>query len=225
MAGFVTVAVLGAGAVVADRVAADRAEQEVSDAIVANLEDVQGEPQVDVPGFPFLPQLLRGSIEDLDARVDGATVGGIAMTDVRVAARETSTSAPHAMGEAVLTATVPTASLEQTIAERAGAAVTVTVDGNRLAMSGDVFGLALAAGLVPRVEEGRLLVDVDRLTLDGVQVDVSALPEQTGDRLTDLEVPIEGLPDGLTLTGAEVVADGLRVTAAGTDVVLPTDAP
>jgi len=36
---------------------------------------------------------------------------------------------------------------------------------------------------------------------------------------------VSGLPEGLVLSDATVVADGVRITADGTDVVLPTEVP
>ena len=54
---------------------------------------------------------------------------------------------------------------------------------------------------------------------------VDDLPGAIGDRLTDIEIPVSGLPEGLVLSDATVVADGVRITADGADVVLPTEAP
>lgn len=219
------VVVLGAGAVVGDRLAAARAQEVVSDAIVENLEDVQGTPQVEIEGFPFLTQLVAGSLDELTGHVDGATIGGIAMTDVDVLAHGASTSEPYTVDDATVTATIPSSSVQELLAERTQLDVTVEVDGDTLRMSGDVLGIELSAALAPRVESGRLLVDVEDLQLGGVTIDVDQLPAAAGERLTDLEVPVEELPDGLELTQAVVVPDGVRITAAGTDVTLPTTAP
>ena len=87
-----------------------------------------------------------------------------------------------------------------------------------------MLGLTLAANLVPRVEDGKLLVSVENVQIAGLTVSVDDLPNAIGDRLTDVEIPVEGLPDGLVLSDATVVADGVRITADGTDVVLPTEA-
>ncbi|MBT0993385.1 LmeA family phospholipid-binding protein [Cellulomonas sp. DKR-3] len=223
--GVSVVVVLGAGVVVADRVALVRAQEVVADAIVENLDDVQGEPQVDIDGFPFLTQLLAGSLDEVTGHVEGATIGGLAMTDVDVVAHGTSTSEPYTAQDATVVATIPSASIQEQLAARTELEVAVQADGDVLRMSGDVLGIELSAGLVPRVEGGRLLVDVEDLQLGGATIDVGQLPGAVGSRLTDLEVPVEELPEGLELTQATVVADGVRVTAAGTDVTLPTSAP
>jgi hypothetical protein len=218
----VTCVVLVAGAFVADRVAESSAEQQVVAAIEENL-DVVGTPTVDLGGFPFLPQLLAGSIDDVTGEVDGVTLDGIDATDVTMDAHDVSTSEPYTVGSATITATLPTASIEQIVADRSQLEIAVAVDGGALTASGEVLGLRLAANLVPRVEDGKLLVSVADVQIAGLTVSVEDLPNAIGDRLTDIEIPVEGLPDGLVLSDATVVADGVRITADGTDVVLPTE--
>lgn len=220
----VTGVVLVAGVFVADRVAESSAERQVVAAIEENL-DVVGTPTVELGGFPFLNQLLAGSIENVTGQVDGVTLDGIDATDVTMDARDVSTSEPYTVGTATISATLPTASIEQIVADRSQLEIAVAVDGGALTASGEVLGLRLAANLVPRVEDGTLLVSVENVQIAGLTVSVDDLPNAIGDRLTDIEIPVEGLPDGLGLSDATVVADGVRITADGTDVVLPTEAP
>ncbi len=219
--GFTLLVVVLIGLVVADVVAAERTRQTVSDAIVENVDDVVGTPVVDVGGFPFLPQLATGELDRLDATVDGATLGGIAMTDLAITARGISTSTPYRADEVVVHATIPTASLQEAVVERSSLELAVEVADDALRLSGQVLGLDLAGELTPRVEEGHLFVDVQSVSVGGVRVDVDALPGDAASRLQDLEVPIEDLPEGLVLTDAVVQSDGVRVTASGTDVPVP----
>jgi len=219
-----TCVVLVAGAFVADRVAASTAEKQVVAAIEENL-DVVGTPTVELGGFPFLTQLLAGSIDDVTGTVDGVTLEGIDATDVTFDGHDVSTSEPYTVGTATISATLPTASIEQIVADRSDLEIAVAVDGGALTASGEVLGLRLAANLVPRVEDGTLLVSVENVQIAGLTVSVDDLPNAIGNRLTDVEIPVEGLPDGLVLSDATVVADGVRITADGTDVVLPTEAP
>ena len=58
---------------------------------------------------------------------------------------------------------------------------------------------------MPRVEDGKLLVTVDNVQIAGLTVSVDDLPNAIGDRLTDIEIPVEGLPEGLVLSDATVV--------------------
>ena len=219
-----TCVVLVAGAFVADRVAESSAEKQVVAAIEQNL-DVVGTPTVELGGFPFLTQLLAGSIDDVTGQVDGVTLDGIDATDVTFDGHGVSTAEPYTVSTATISATLPTASIEQIVADRSDLEIAVAVEGNALTASGEVLGLRLAANLVPRVEDGTLLVSVENVQIAGLTVSVDDLPNAIGNRLTDIEIPVEGLPDGLVLSDATVVADGVRITADGTDVVLPTAAP
>ncbi len=215
----VTLVVVGAGAVVADRVALGVAEDRAREVVTEQLA-VTGEPDVAIHGFPFLTQLLARELDDVDAAADGLTLEGVDATDVRVTARGVGLTAPHTVRSATLAATLPPESLERVLADR-GLAVDLTVDAGVLRAGGDVLGLALSAGLVPRVEDGVLLVDLTDVALGERTLDLDDLPGGLGDRLTGLEVPVEGLPEGIVLTGATVVPGGVRVTAEGADVVLP----
>lgn len=223
--GVVAVVVLAGGAVVADRVAASTAEQRVVDAIEQNLDGVVGTPTVEVGGFPFLTQLLAGSVDQVSGQVDGVTLQGIKATDVTIDAHDVSTSQPYTVGTATIQATLPTASIEQIVKDQSQLDVAVAVDGDALTATGTALGLKLAANLVPRVEDGRLLVNVENVQIAGLTVSVSDLPGAIGDRLTDIEIPVSGLPEGLVLSAATVVSTGVRITATGTDVVVPTEAP
>jgi hypothetical protein len=223
--GVVAVVVLAGGVVVADRVAQATAEKRVIAAVEQNLDGVVGTPTVDLGGFPFLTQLLAGSVDDVTGTVDGVTLEGIDATDVTFDAHDVSTSEPYTVGTATIAATLPTASIEQIVADRSELDIALAVDGGTLTASGKVLGLALAADVVPRVEDGRLLVSVDNVQFAGLTVSVDDLPGAVGDRLTDIEIPVEGLPAGLVLSDATVVADGVRVSATGTDVELPGVVP
>ena len=125
--GFTLLVVVLIGLVVADVVAAERTRQTVSDAIVENVDDVVGTPVVDVGGFPFLPQLATGELDRLDATVEGATLGGIAMTDLAITARGISTTTPYRADEVVVHATIPTASLQEAVVERSSLELAVEV--------------------------------------------------------------------------------------------------
>ncbi|MGY4644567.1 LmeA family phospholipid-binding protein [Cellulomonas sp. URHB0016] len=224
MIGLIVLVVLGAGVVVADRVAAAEAENRAVETIDLNLDGVQGTPDVTIGGFPFLTQLLRGSLEEVSGHVDGMTLEGIDAVDVQVEAQDVSTTEPYTVGSGSIAATLPTASIEQVVADRTDLDVQVAVEGDALTASGQVLGLKLSATLTPRVEDGRLLVDVGGLRLAGLTITVDDLPSSVRSRLTDLEVPVSGLPEGLVLSKATVVADGVRITAIGTDVTLPVAA-
>jgi hypothetical protein len=216
--GFVVVlGVLGGGAVVADRVAVGVAERRAVDAIEANLE-VTGTPTVEIGGFPFLTQLLAGSLDDVTAHASAASLEGVDVTDVDVQAHGVSTSSPYSVADVVVTATLPTATLERLLAEQTGLDLEVGVDGDQLVVGTSFLGLTVEGRVDPRIEAGELRIDVTRVSLAGADLDVAALPGDLPGRLSDLVVPIDGLPDGVALADVAVVPEGARLTATGTDV-------
>jgi hypothetical protein len=220
------VVVLVGGAFVADRVVASTVEKRSVAAIEQNLDGVVGTPTVDIGGFPFLTQVLRGTLDEVSGQVDGVTIEGIPATDVTLDATDITTSEPYTAGTATIEATLPTASIDQIIADQTKLDITTSVDGDALKATGKVLGVTLAATLVPRVQDGKLLVDVTSVSIGGASLSVDSLPNAIGDKLANIEIPVKaGLPEGLVLSAVRVVDDGLRITATGTDVAIPTEVP
>jgi hypothetical protein len=219
--GVVGVVVLAGGLLVVDRYAQGRAESAAVERLGAELQ-VTGTPTVDLGGFPFLPELLAGSLDDVTAHADGLVAGGTTLLDVDATATGVTTSEPYTAGRVELTGTVPTATLQEVVEDRTELDAELATDGGEVVASGSVLGLRVAANLAPVVVEGRLELSVTSVSIGGVSVDVEDLPGALEDRLRGIEVPLDGLPDGLTLTGVQVVATGARVTATGTDLALTT---
>ena len=102
----------------------------------------------------------------------------------------------------------------------------MSIDGDNLKATGKVLGVTLSANLLPRAQDGKILVDVEDIAIGGASVSVDSLPRAIGNKLSDIEIPVEtGLPEGLTLSEVTVVDDGIRITASGTDVAVPTEVP
>ncbi|MBD7920303.1 DUF2993 domain-containing protein [Cellulomonas sp. Sa3CUA2] len=217
VSGVVALGLVAAGAFVADGFARGSAEETAADVLSQQLQ-VTGAPDVQIRGLLFLPQLLTGSLDDVRATAAGVTLEGVETTDVVVDAADVSLDAPYRVGTVRLEATVPTSSLQRVVAERAQ--MDVAVDGGVLRASGELFGIPLTAGLLPRVADGRLLVDVQEVTLGAGTLELDDLPGDVAERLVGIEVPLEGLPPGVLLEQAVVVPEGVRFTAGGTDVAL-----
>lgn len=215
--GIVVLGVVAVGAYAADEFARSSAEDQAVIVLEQQLE-VDGRPDVRIDGFPFLVQYLAGSLDDVHATADGVVLDGVRVTDVAVALADVSLDAPHRVGDVRVEGTVPTSSIQQVVGERTS--LDVTVDGEVLRASGDLFGIRITAGLVPRVQDGELLVDVQEVTLGAGTLALDELPGGIGDRLVGMRVPLEGLPEGVVLQDAVVVPDGVRFTATGTDVVV-----
>ncbi|WP_159806687.1 LmeA family phospholipid-binding protein [Cellulomonas citrea] len=212
-----TLVVLAGLAVGADRIAVVRAESTAAQRVRQTV-DVQGDLAITVHGFPFLTQLAAGRLDQVTGTADEVRFGSLTLTQVDVAATGVSTHTPVTTATADLAATVPTATLQQIVQQRSGLTLSVAVDAGAITVSGDALGLTVTAAAVPRVEGGRLLIDLGDVRIGGLQVAVANLPAALRDRLTGLEVPVDGLPAGLVLQSATVVDDGLRIGATGTDV-------
>lgn len=222
VAAAVLVVLLG-GLVVADRVAVRSAQAVAEREVVAGFEDVLGEPEVLISGFPFLTQLVAGTLTEVTASVAGLTLDGLEVTDVDLAATGVSTTEPYTVDSAELVATLPVVTLQQLIAAQVGLELDLTVDGDRLRAGTTLLGLEVAAGLAPKVEDADLRVDIVSVSFGGVEVDAVDLPGRLEARLTDLSIPVEGLPPGVVLTEVAVHDGGVQLTATGTDVVLSAD--
>jgi hypothetical protein len=223
VAGTVALAALLGGTYLADRWAHGQAEDRFAAAVRTGVEGATGEPAVEIAGFPFLTQLASGSLDDVMVDVDSATFAGVPLHDVDLRARGVSTSAPYRADRAVVHGSLTTADLERLVAERTDADVDLAVADDRLTATLQVLRADVTAELVPAAQGDAIAVDVVRVTLGGAVIDVEDLPRAVAGRLQDLTVPVEGLPAGLALTDVAVQGDGLRVTATGTDVVLPLD--
>ena len=218
--GLVVLVLVAGGAVVADRVAAGATGEAAAREIATTFQGVVGTPEVTIGGFPFLTLLVAGRLSDVGARIDGLTFDGLAVTEVEVDATGVSTSTPYRVDRAVLSATLPLASVQQLVAAKTELEVTLAAAGSGLAATTTVLGLAVTATLVPRVEAGAIKVDVTSVTLGGRTIEVADLPGGLGDRLRDLTIPVTGLPPGVALVAAAVTDRGVRITATGRDVVL-----
>ena len=212
------------GAVAVDRVAAGAARDVAEREIVTSFDGVAGEPKVAIGGFPFLTQLVAGKLKDVTGRVDGLTFDGVEVTGVELDAEGVTTSEPYTVDHAVLTGTLSVETLQELLATKAGVDLDLGLEGDRLVARSQLFGLDLAATLVPRAQDGGIRADVTTVTLAGLAFDVAELPAVLAEQLSDLAVPVDGLPAGVALTGVVVRDGGVRITATGTDVVLPAEA-
>jgi LmeA-like phospholipid-binding len=217
-------AVAAGGLYAADRYAESRAEQYASGVVSQSIATTSA-PTVDIKGFPFLTQLYTGTLDEVTATAAGAKLEGIPVTDVTVEATQVDVRPPAGKqptaGHATVAATIPTSSLETVVKDKTGLTVKLAVDGSSIKASGEVLKLPLTLTLVPRVENGKLLVDAQQLSLGGREITPQSLPPSLRGRVSGIEIPVQGLPKGLSLSRADVVPAGLRITADGTNVTVP----
>ena len=220
----VTLVVLGALFVGLDRVALVLAER----AVAAQAQTSGGlatAPDVAIAGFPFLTQVLRGSLDDV--RVSAADVrrGDARLTSFAAELRDVQVSLSDAVGGRItavpvsaITATALLSYADLAAAHGRGLVVTSAGDGLvRVTGTVTVLGRSVSASAVSSVRlDGRfVVVTAQRIEVGGGSVGTAGL----GGRL-DLRVPIGTLPYGLLLTGLTADAGGLTLTARSGPTIL-----
>lgn len=206
------------GSLLADRVTHSIAQDVAADAVRSQLD--AADPQVDITGFPFLTQLARGTLDDVHLTATGATLRGLAVTDLDVVATGVAVHEPRGAEHVVATATVPTAALEQLLRERTGWDLALAVDGEALAATGAVAGIPVGVTLTlaPAGADG-LVATITSASVGGFTVDAGLLPDGLASRIAEVDVT-DQLPAGAEVTGAVVQEDGLHLTVELVDVTL-----
>jgi hypothetical protein len=216
---------LGLG-LLADRVAHGIAEDRVATELAAKG-GLQGTPEVEIAGFPFLTQAVGGRYEELRISLTAEQLGQPAGTRADIALH----------GVEVPLSGILSGSVDQVPVERIDGTATLSYDllsdqlgqdtelaregdGLRITRTVEVLGRSLrltAAGQVT-LEGADLVVDVGEATGAGVDVP-DWLLERAGD-LLDLRYTVPALPFGLELTDVTPVGDGVEIRVQATDTVL-----
>ena len=204
--------------------ALDRGAAWAAGRVASSRADAAGAAGADVRvrGFPFLTQLLRRDVQRLTLTARSVTRGGVGVQDVSGELRDvrpTSWTAVRA-GSVAVRATVPFAELERRAGLRAGSLSGAGGTTLQVRLSTSVLGRSERAVVTAGVSlHGDDVVVTPRsLALGGLPGDASLL-SLVRDRLT-VRVRVPALPRGVRLTGLAVLPAGVRVDAAGTDVVL-----
>jgi hypothetical protein len=201
--------------VVADRVVATIAER----TITARIEQsVTGASSVttSIDGIPILTQVAHGSLDHVTVRVtDLATGSGPTIGSTVVELYDVSTTSPRSAQRVEATADISTAELQKALGE----SWTITPDGDAFAVRW-TGGLQLAARIVPAVRDGKLALDLGSVTILGVSVDGSLVPDVVKERVAQVASSVGDLPLGLVPSSVAVTPQGVRLVATGTDVGL-----
>jgi hypothetical protein len=225
----VVLALLLGLAVVADRVAHGMAEDRVATELAAKG-GLQGDPGVEIGGFPFLTQAIGGRYEEVRIALTADELGQPEGTEADVVLR----------GVEVPLSGVLSGTIEQVPVERIDGTATLSYallsaqlgpdteltpegDGLRITRTVEVLGQQVrltAAGQVT-LEGSDLVVDVDEATGAGIDV-----PDFILDRavdLLDLRYTVPALPFGLQLTDVTPTDGGVEIRVEATDTVLTAE--
>lgn len=215
VAGVVTVVILAGGAVAVDAIARDRAEERIAEEVAIEL-GLEDSPEVTVGGMVFLPQVAGGSISHVRVEAESATLASLPMVDLVLELEGVSASEPYTAELADFTGIVPL----DAVRELNDAELDISIEDGAVVVGAELLGFPVEATVTP-VADGRAVVaTVESLRLAGITVELSELSESLAQSLTEIRVPIDGLPEGMELTEVIVVDDGFFVTARGADVTL-----
>jgi hypothetical protein len=216
----VVVFVIAATAVVADHRLRLTAQERLAVSLAASLSADQGVDVAISEGRPFLLQLASGRLDGVTATAAHLRFDGTDVTDVRLEATGVTVRPPYIVADMTTTGTVPTATIQDRL-RSGGLDAVVEVAGGDLRATGTVLGLPWDVMLAPAADAGRLTVNATAAHVAGRPVAIGTLPAPIRRAITGVEVPLSGLPQGLAIAGAQVVAAGVELTLTGQDVVLP----
>jgi LmeA-like phospholipid-binding len=216
---FVVLGVVLAGLLlVADRVVVHLVDGRVASQLQTEL-GTPTRPQVQIEHFPFLTQLLRGSLSSVHLVADGIPARdpkstGLAHVDLRLH----TVRSPDRYRTFTADRVEGTATLDYPSAQRLiGYPVAYLAPGKVALTAKTILGSATVAGL-PAVDVDRQTLTLDRpvVAVAGVEVPASASEMILGSLLKP--VPLSGIPYGLSVRGITATQDGLVASLSGTDV-------
>ncbi len=212
-------ALLCAGVYLGDRYAQRRAEDRVATALQPHLGTPE-RPQVDIQGFPFMSQIITGSVGKIHIVADelGMTNNAqvilahadLVMTDVVTKDWFKTMKISHTDGSALLDYT--------RLSALAGAPLTYGSEGRvQIVHKTTVFGREVDAVITGTP---RLNADDQTMTLSDAKISVAGvnLPDFTAQALLAAllrPIPLKGMPLGLTVLSIEAAEDGLHLALTG----------
>jgi hypothetical protein len=236
LVGFVIVgALLCAAAGVADRAAANEAENRIADSVkqeaAANGVQFSGEPDVRIGGYPFLTQAVRGKYQSVRITLKDLRAEGVSLPELVVDAEDI--DAPL---DTVLNGTGPIVAktvsgtgvidLNTILALVNEPGLTLTTQGDRLIFR---IPLQISGIAVPLVGSGKVAITDSKLQVSLEKVETESgqkLPPQANQLLQQekakwsVTIPLPILPYKLRLKSARITASGLIIDAEAKDITL-----
>lgn len=184
--------------------------------IAARVVETTGAPRVGVVigGFPYLTQVVAGSLDHVELDIPELTLAGVRLVDAHVVARGVSTAEPTTIAALTAAAVLPVTEIDRLFKAESGLGADVAIRGDALAITGEILGAELAVEFRPELADGGIALEPETLSLGGRRVDVSRLGGLIG--ITRAVLPVQ-LPDGLRIAAIEVLPDGVHLRIDGTD--------
>jgi hypothetical protein len=212
--------------VVVDRVGHGIAERQVAEQVAARG-GLNGEPDGEITGFPFLTQAVSGEYDDVRIHLTAEELGQPEGTRADVSLRGVHVPLSDVVSGSVqqipVDAVDGTATLSwPLLAAQLGGDTTLSQDGDgiRLTKTVEVLGFdfgVTAAGTVS-LQDGDVVIDVEDASAGAVDVPDFVLDQAA--ELLDFRYPVPALPFGLQLTSLTPTADGVAIAVQARDTVL-----
>jgi len=193
--GLLSVVVLVALLVVADRVALWAAQHDVAERLQADAH-LHSAPHVQIHGFPFLTQAIGGDYHDVDIRLDGLDTAGVRVDQLTV----------HIAGAHVSLGDVISQDRSRIRVDHASARLLLTYPDIKKVVVRQLG--AQAAQFDRSVVTGATVVGGDTVVLQTATVDVP--------------LKLTGLPFGIRLTSAKATQAGVEVAGVANELTLRT---
>jgi len=211
----VVVLILAGGAVAVDLLARDRVEARIAEEVASSFE-TGSRPEVEISGTAFLPQVIGGKVDRVRVSADAAKVGELPMEDVVLELSGVSPSEPYRADRVDFEGLVPLASAQGVAPE----GIELRLEESAVVMVTEVLGLELQAAARPIADGRAVVAQVETLSLAGVTVEVADLPAAVAEALSEVRIPIDGLPEGMELSSVTVVDAGFAVSARGENLAV-----
>ena len=213
-------------ALLVDRVAVGVAEDRVGSELAATG-GLQGSPEVDIAGFPFLTQALAGRYDEVRISLSADQLGQPEGTRAFVVLRGVQVPLSAVLAGSVQQVPVEridgTATLSyELVATGLGADTTLAreEDGLRITRTVELFGQTVPLTAVGQVtlDGNEVVIDVE--TAAGAGVELPDFLVGRASDLLDLRYAVPELPFGLRLTGVRPGEEGVVVRVEAVDAVL-----
>ena len=213
----ITVVVLVALLLVADRGGQIVVQRIVAEQVQKSL-STPGAPDVDIKGFPFLPQLISQKFDNVEVEARAADAGQIEVERISAALRGVERAGSGAQVEDLS----GSGRISYAAATKAARDYTVSYGGNNLVkVTAEVrvagqTRTASASGR-PRIEGNELVIRIEKVSVDGTAAPVAGL-------IPDIRYPLREIPRGLkikidpTEAGIEFSFDGRNLTLSSQDI-------
>ncbi|MFV0427697.1 MAG: DUF2993 domain-containing protein [Beutenbergiaceae bacterium] len=180
------------------------------------------ETSASVAGRFVTTQLVAGSLDDVTISAAELIVDGFAVTDITISAQGLPTRGADAISQVTAQGMVPTRTVLAAIDRRVSvpAGVELELRDGELAAVADILGVEAAAYATMVAQPRAIDVEVNRITLGGVEIAADQVPIDLSGILTAAAVSLEDLPPGVELVDMTVSDDGISLTLTGSDIRL-----